>query len=279
MKAANFDYVRPTAVDEAVRHLKDSDGMGKVLAGGQSLVPMMNLRLAQPAIVVDLSGLDDLRAVSRRDDATSIGALVTHAMVEDGRVDDPARGMMRHVARNIAYRGVRNRGTVAGSLAHADPAGDWPTALLALGASVEITGPGGTRTQELREFLLGAFTTALEPEEVVTAVSIPVLSGAAKWGYYKVCRKVGEFADSIGAIVVDPERGHARAVLGATDGAPIVLENLSDRLLSDGAGIAGSFDKVAAAAALDEAGADFDPIDRQVHAVVLSRAVRGAFAR
>jgi carbon-monoxide dehydrogenase medium subunit len=144
MKPAPFDYVRPATVDEAVRALTSASN-AKIMAGGQTLGPMLNLRLAQPDLLVDVTRISDLAAVSEDKDALTIGATVTHAAIEDGRVPDPANGFLRRVARGIAYRAVRTRGTVGGSLAHGDPAADWLSALTALGSEVVIAGPGGTR--------------------------------------------------------------------------------------------------------------------------------------
>jgi carbon-monoxide dehydrogenase medium subunit len=170
---------------------------------------------------------------------------------------------------------VRNRGTIGGSVSHADPAGDWPTALLVLGAKVEIAGSSGRRTVPLEDFQVGAFTVALEPEEVVCGFEIPALSAKARWGHYKVCRKPGEFADSIGTVVIDPDRGFARAVLGATDGAPLMLPAVAERLAASGAD---GFGIEEAKQAIADAGATFDSYLTQIHAVALSRAAKGAFA-
>ena len=207
MKPARFDYARAGDVADAIRLLGSSDGFNKPLGGGMSLGPMMNLRLAQPDLVVEVRKLDALKAVAEEGDSLVVGAGITHAEIEDGKIPDTTNGMMRFVAGQIAYRAVRNRGTVGGSIAHADPAADWPTALRALGAEVAIDGPDGARVVALSDFQLAAFTVALEPADIVTALRIPKLSPGARWGYYKICRKPGEFADSIGAVVHDPDRG------------------------------------------------------------------------
>src|SRR6478672_1924478 len=142
MKPVAFDYARPTSVAEAVRMLAGTPG-AKVLAGGQTLGPMLNLRLAQPALLVDVTRIPELAAVSENADAVTIGATVTHAAIEDGRVPDPTGGFLARVARGIAYRAVRTRGTIGGSLAHADPAADWLSCLSVLGAHVVIAGAAG----------------------------------------------------------------------------------------------------------------------------------------
>lgn len=279
MKPAKFEYERAVDVQNAIALLQQSDGEGKLLAGGQSLTPMMNLRLAQPGLLVDIRRLDELRRVERRGDHLYIGAAVTHAAIEDGEAPDVTKGMMAHVAHRIAYRAVRNRGTVGGSLAHFDPAGDWPTALTALGAEVMVRGPGGERTVSVSELFMGPYMTVLELEEVLEEVRVPALLGAARWAYYKVWRKTGDFATSIGAVVVDPERGVSRVVLGATDGVPIALPAVAEALGSgDGARFAGRFSIDAAKQALADAGAAFEPYEFQVHATAISRAVREAFS-
>jgi len=276
MKPAKFEYEDAATVEEAVNLLGQSDGFAKVLAGGQSLGPMMNLRLAQPDLLVDVRRIEELGHVEQRNGALFVGAGVIHSAIEDGKLPDVTNGFLPFVAGQIAYRAVRNRGTIGGSVAHADPAGDWPTALLVLGAKVEIAGSAGRRSIALEDFQLGAFTVALEPEEVVCGFEIPALSANAKWGHYKVCRKPGEFADSIGTVVVDPDRGFARAVLGATDGAPLLLPAVAERLAASGAD---GFGIDEAKQAIADAGATFDSYLTQIHAVALSRAAKGAFAQ
>jgi carbon-monoxide dehydrogenase medium subunit len=209
MKPVAFDYARPASVAEAVRMLGQEPG-AKVLAGGQTLGPMLNLRLAQPALLVDITRIPELAAVTEDADAVTIGATVTHAAIEDGRAPDPTRGFLRQVAHGIAYRAVRTRGTIGGSLAHADPAADWLSCLAALGAEVLIAGPGGSRRVGVARFVRGAMETELAARELLTAVRIPRFSGDARFGFHKICRKTGEFADAIGVAVHDPEQQSTR---------------------------------------------------------------------
>jgi aerobic carbon-monoxide dehydrogenase medium subunit len=224
MKAPTFDYARPRDVAEAVKLLSVEGA--KAAAGTQSLGPMLNLRIAHPTLLVDLRGIDELRAVSQHQDAVTIGACVTHSEIEDGRVPDPTRGLMASVAANISYRAVRNRGTIGGSLAHADPAADWPTALTLLDAVAIIASPRGRREFPVERFVTALFTTALEADEVLVAIRIPKRSASARYGYWKFCRKAGEFAQAIGAALHDPERNETRAVIGAIDGPPHLLKTL-----------------------------------------------------
>ncbi len=185
---------------------------------------MLNLRLAQPALLVDITRIPELAAATEDADAVTIGATVTHAAIEDGRVTDPTGGFLRQVARGIAYRAVRNRGTIGGSLAHADPAADWLSCLTALGAQVIIAGAAGTRRINLASFVRSAMETELAGDELLVAVRIPRFSRAARFGFHKICRKTGEFADAIGAITYDPESEFYCAVAGATSGRPLVMK-------------------------------------------------------
>lgn len=221
MKAGRFDYLRPGDVAGAIAALADAGA--KPMAGGQSLGPMLNLRLARPGRIVDIARLPDLRRVEERADGTLFGAALTHAEFEDGAVPDPTPGFLARVARGIAYRAVRNRGTIGGSLAHADPAADWPTTLAALGARVHLAGPAGARELPVEAFILGAFETALAPGEIVTGVFVPCRSGRARFGYRKSCRKVGEFAEAMCAVLVDPESDVRRLAIGATEARQVVI--------------------------------------------------------
>ena len=205
----------------------------KVLAGGQTLGPMLNLRLAQPTLLVDITRIPELAAVTEDADAVTIGATVTHAAVEDGRVTDPTGGFLARVARGIAYRAVRNRGTIGGSLAHADPAADWLSCLSALGAHVMIAGAAGTRRVGLAGFVRGALETELGGDELLTAVRIPKFSRAARFGFHKICRKTGEFADAIGVVAYDPERQLTRIAASTGVGPPVVID-ARDLLLDRG---------------------------------------------
>ena len=228
MKAAPFDYVRARDAAHAVELLAAAEGFAKPIAGGQSLGPMLNLRLVEPDLLVDVRTCPDLRGC--RDDGESIlyGAAVTHSEIEDGAVPDPCHGWLAAAARRIAYRAVRNRGTLGGSVAHADPAADWLVVLLLLGAEVVVLGPGGTRTATLAEFVTGPFSTALGEGEVLAAIRIAKRSDRVRYGYRKLAMKVGEFAIAFCVALEDPERGESRAVLGALERPPIGINDLSN---------------------------------------------------
>jgi aerobic carbon-monoxide dehydrogenase medium subunit len=235
MKAAVFEYRRARSVEEAAALLAEGGGNTRLLAGGQSLGPMLNLRLARPARLVDIKRAEGLRDVAADDALFSIGAAFTHAEIEDGTIEDPTGGLLRRIASGIAYRAIRNRGTLGGSLAHADPAAEWVSAMAALGAVIVAYGAGGRlRRLPADRFLRGAFATALAEDEVLTAVEVPRPSRQARFGYYKLCRKVGEFAKAIGIAVLDPDRGIARVLAGAVDGAPVLLPITAARLRDAG---------------------------------------------
>src|SRR6266446_3218299 len=176
MKAAAVDYVRPRSLAEAVDLLAEHRGEARVLAGGQSLVAMMNLRVASPGLLIDISRLPELSSATDAADAVAVGACVTHAAIEDGRVADPSRGLMPRVAATLAYRAIRTRGTIGGSLALSDPAAEWPTVLTALDAEVALSGPSGRRLLKCAEFTTGVFETKLAPDEIIESVRIPKMS-------------------------------------------------------------------------------------------------------
>lgn len=221
MKPAPLTYHRAESIAHAIELVGRYDGSSKLMAGGQSLMPMMNLRMSLAEHVIDISGIEELKECREAKDRFFIGAGVTHAMLEDGRVEDPTRGYLRHVAAGIAYRSVRNRGTIGGSLAHADPAADWPTALRALDAVAVIEGPQGERRVPLADFQRGLMETDLGAAEILKGVLVARLSAKARWSYRKFTRKVGEFPHSIAAVVIDPALGIANAVVGAIGGKPL----------------------------------------------------------
>jgi carbon-monoxide dehydrogenase medium subunit len=184
-----FDYAAPETIEQAVSALQEGGEDAKVLAGGHSLVPLMRLRLAAPALLVDLRRIPGLSGVQRENGHWRIGTMTRHADVQD-RED---LGAYAAVAHGIADQQVRNRGTVGGSLAHGDPASDWPTALLAAEGSVTAMGPGGAREIPASELFLDYLTTSVAADEVVTEVRLPALDGFG-WGYQKFTRRAEDWA-------------------------------------------------------------------------------------
>jgi carbon-monoxide dehydrogenase medium subunit len=228
MKPAAFSYARPQSWGEALKLLASGARPG---AGTQSLGPLLNFRLAQPDTIADLRHLPDYAGVTVAGGVLRIGAGTTHAAIEDGAVPGRTGAIMAGVARRIAYRPVRNRGTIGGSLAHADPAADWVAVLPALGATAIALGPKGERRLALDGFVTGIFETALAPDELLRAIEVPVLPEAARWGHWKFCRKVGEFSKATACVLSVPGAA-PRAVLAALDGPPLVIADAS-ALLKD----------------------------------------------
>jgi aerobic carbon-monoxide dehydrogenase medium subunit len=278
MKAAPFAYERPADLDAAVALITQAKGATKIIAGGQSLGPMLNLRLVQPDLIVDITGLSELKRAEISGNELVIGACVTHGDIEDGRIPDVTRGAMQRVAAGIAYRAVRNRGTIGGSLSHADPAADWVSALPALGAKIRLRGASGVRDLAIEDFVTGALESALQPGEMVEAIRVPVMRPLARWGYFKACRKPGEFAHAIAAVLIDPEAGSARIVIGAIEAKPIVIGDAASLF---GGRIAADFKKQFDARVADQLLAKAglaNAADRHIHVAVLRRAIDEAAA-
>jgi len=252
MKAAAFAWARPAGLPDAIRLLQADDA--RALAGGQSLGPMLNLRAARPGTVVPLAALLELHGAEDDADALTLGAATTHAAIADGRTPDfriAGRPVLARIAGGIAYRAVRTRGTIGGSLCHADPAADWLVTLTALRAVVLTT----ERAVPLDRFVTGPFRTVLAPGEVARAIRIPRPAPDARWGYHKLCRKPGEFAHAMSACLLDGVA--TRIVIGAVGGPPAVLVGPDE-----------------AEAAL----AFLDPVDRHLQLVAMRRALAAAGA-
>ena len=275
MKAAAFEYVMPHTLAEALREIGDVKAGAKPMSGSQSLGPMLNLRLTRPRRVIDVSRLDALRSVSVEEDVIRIGAAVTHAEIEDGKHEPIRGGCLQQVASGIAYRAIRNRGTIGGSLAHADPAADWPLALAALDARVELVSAEGIRQVRVIEFMIGAFTTLLADGELIAAVLVPKTGAGLRWGYHKLCRKTGEFAHASAAAAFDAQTRLARVVVGALDGPPVCLDALSRAIAGQGTGAATT---EAIAAGVAGAMPNADGIARKMHAAVVARCLAQAFS-
>src|SRR3954454_17128040 len=229
---APFDYVRAGSGDEALAALAEHGDEAKLLAGGQSLLPLMKLRLAVPSVVVDLAGVRDLAFVRDIGDTVAIGALTRH---HDVATDDVVRGelpMLAHVAALVGDPQVRHRGTIGGSVAHADPSADLPTALLALGASYVVQGPRGERVVSADDFATGFLETSLEADELLTEIRIPKPRGG--WGYEKFTRRAIDWA-TVAVAAVRRADGTVAVALGNM--APTVVRATAvEQALASGAG-------------------------------------------
>jgi len=230
MKAAAFDYVAAKTVADASAALASDGATTAAIAGGQSLLPMLNLRVALPDLVVDLGGLDQLKEVSVSSDHVRIGALITHASIEDGLFAEAFGGLLQKVATKISYRAVRNHGTIGGSVALADPAADWPGCLIALGATVRISGLKGMRSEPVASFVQGQYQTSLTADEIIVGFDVPRPAAPLRWGVFKVARKSGAFADSIAFAVSQGRGGPVSVVLAAAAPRPHLLPKVTEKL-------------------------------------------------
>ena len=201
MFAAEFEYRKAGSVAEAVQLLSDHPE-ARLLAGGHSLIPLMRFRLARPEMLIDIGGIADLKGIAVSGDTIRIGALATHAEIAAAPEVRQANGLLAEAAGGIGDPAVRNRGTIGGNLAHADPASDWATVLTALGATVTAQGPGGSRTIAAADLIEDAFVTALAEDELITVVSVPALAANQRAEYAKMAHPASFYAVVGGAVVV-----------------------------------------------------------------------------
>lgn len=210
MLPASFDYSAPRSTDEALDLLNDLGEDGKVLAGGQSLIPLLKLRFASPAHLVDVNRIPGLDFLEERDGVLRIGPLFRHKSAERSSLLASRYQVVAEAARQVADPVVRNRGTVGGSLAHADPAGDWGSVMLALDAEFVLSSKAGSRTVRARDFFSGPFSTALEPNELLTEIRVPEARARSGGAYLKLERKVGDFATAAVAVHLQMDDGRVR---------------------------------------------------------------------
>ena len=221
MKPPPFEYCAVSSVEEALDLLAEHGDEAKVLAGGQSLVPLLALRLARPEFLVDINGLDSL-ATFDHTDGLRLGALVRHRTVEKDAAVSEGNPLVATAARYIGHAAIRNRGTAGGTVSHADPAAELPAVLVALDGAVETASTAGTRTVPASEFFLGFLTTALAPQEMVTAVRFPAWPARAGWSFQEFSRRNGDFAVAGAAVMLSVDD------MGMIDGARIALSGMSD---------------------------------------------------
>jgi carbon-monoxide dehydrogenase medium subunit len=250
MIPASFEYVRPGSLDEAVRALAEGGEEAKVIAGGQSLLPLLRLRLAYPELLVDLGAVDELRGVGDSGDALTIGARTTHYQVMHDPLLAEHCGLLAQAAGTVADPAVRHRGTLGGSLAHGDPAGDLPAVILALDAVLTATGPEGVREIPAREFFVDYLTTALQPGEILTGVRVPKLG--SDWGYrYEKFHRTAQAWATVGvAALARRSNGHvAEARIGLTNMGPVPIRASAAESAVAGAEASAAALQAAAAAA------------------------------
>jgi carbon-monoxide dehydrogenase medium subunit len=259
MKPAPFQYHAPTTIDEAVQTLAEVVGEdGRVLAGGQSLVPIMAFRLARPGHLVDINGVAALRRLAVDGDRLSIGACVRHAAFHKPVVDGPLGRLLATVVRHIAHYPIRTRGTFCGSIAHADPASEWCAVAAALGADMVARRADGTRTIPAQDFFRGIMTTALDEDEILVEVRLPILPADTRFGFYEFSRRAGDFALAMALVtyrVADGMISAARVAVGGVEPQPRRIAQ-AEQVLAGRPPDRAAFEAAAAAVA-----AAVDPLD------------------
>ena len=221
MKPPPFDYARPESVNEAVAILAAHDGDARLLAGGQSLVPMLNFRLVHPSLLVDVNRIPGLAGIEETGEVLRIGALARHRRIEVSERVRLRFPVLRAAVRHVAHLAIRNRGTLGGSLAHADPAAELPMMAVLLDATLEISGPAGTHRLAAHDFFRSALATTLGDAEMLTRVELPFLPPGTGWGFEEVTRRAGDFALAAAAATLTLAGGRVAeariAVMGAHD--------------------------------------------------------------
>jgi CO/xanthine dehydrogenase FAD-binding subunit len=235
MKPAPFEYYAPTTVEETLSHLAEHGYDAKVLAGGQSLVPMMNFRLVQPAILVDLNNIPDLAYINPDENGgLRLGAMVRHHQVEIDPLVKKRAPLLHETMPNIAYPQIRNRGTFGGSVSHADPSAELVSVSVALGGSFRLRSQNGERWVSANEFFIGLFTTVLEPDELLVEVALPSMPARSGWSLMEVARRPHDFAlVGVAAVVSLDENGNceqARMVFISAGDSPMVAHQAAESL-------------------------------------------------
>jgi aerobic carbon-monoxide dehydrogenase medium subunit len=205
MKLPPFEYACPTTLPEAVQLLASRDGDAKAIAGGQSLMPMLAFRLAQPALLVDLRKLSDLRGIRISEKGVTLGAMTRWREIEDDDRLDVAHPLLKAAIAHVAHYQIRNRGTVGGSVAHADPAAEMPGIAITCDAEIAVVGKSGAHTIAAADFFEGALTTALEPDEIIVEVRLPAWPRRRRWGFQEFARRRGDFAMAGAAVFYDQD--------------------------------------------------------------------------
>jgi carbon-monoxide dehydrogenase medium subunit len=211
MKPAPFEYAAPRSIGEALALLRTQDGEAKILAGGQSLMPLLAMRLARPSLLVDLGRIEGLDSIREESGVIAIGAMTTKSSVERSELVRTRQPLFHEATRLIAHPQIRNRGTVGGSMAQADPAAEYPAAALALDAKMRIVGEGGERIVDAADFFVSTLTTALEPGEILIEVRVPMLAPGTGWSVLEVSRRHGDFAMAGVAATVALDGGRVRS--------------------------------------------------------------------
>ncbi|MFH2127630.1 MAG: xanthine dehydrogenase family protein subunit M [Pseudomonadota bacterium] len=234
MKPAAFDYVAPNTVQEVIELLASHEDDAKILAGGQSLMPIMNFRLGRPSLVIDINGLDELDYINKQDDHLLIGGLTRERTVEQSPLVQDLCPLLSKAVSYVGHTAIRNRGTIGGSLVHADPSGEIPTAFCALDGWIKAVGPNGERWIDPEEFFLTFLTTSLEPTELLVEVKVPIMPPGTGWSFMELSRRVGDFAIvGVATLLLMNDDGscrEARIALGGVAPTPIRAEEAENAL-------------------------------------------------
>src|SRR3984893_11866477 len=237
MKPAAFNYIAPNSLEAAVEAIAAANGDGKVLAGGQSLMPLLNFRMTRPTVVVDLMHIPGISFIELRGNAVAIGAMTRHADLEFSDLVAQKLPVMAAAMRHVAHLAIRNKGTIGGSLSHADPAAELPMLAVFYGATIRVQGSNGRREIAAEDFFVSALTNCLDPDEIVFEIDFPVLTSHAGWAFEEVARRFGDFALASIAVsfeILDSRIVDARvAVMGVAD-TPRLLREAEDALRGEG---------------------------------------------
>jgi len=286
MKPAPFMYARPDSVEEALALLQAGGDDAKVLAGGQSFVPLLNLRIASVEAVVDLNRLAELAYIKRDNDTLCLGAMTRHRQVEVSEDVKAAQPLLARAAAEVGHLAIRNRGTIGGSLVHADPAAEWPLVAVTLDAQFVVRSHESSRTIAAREFFLGPLMTAIESNEILCEVRFPLAPLGAVWGFQELCRRPGDFAIvAVACLLSLDHSGTCSAVALAVGGAHATPLHIPDvgTVISGSKGEDAVITEAAekAAAAVDPSGDVHGSADyrRRMVKVLTARALKEAWAK
>lgn len=286
MKPAKFTYHEPLSLEDAFQLLEEHGDEAKIIAGGQSLIPVMNLRLAQPEHLIDINAIDGLSGISEGGERMTIGALTRHADVEGSVLLKERCPILPAAAHRIGHTAIRSRGTMGGSLVNADPAAEWSLIAILLNAEMTVSSAGGDRTAQACDFIQSVYTSDVAEDEILTAIRFPVLKDDEGWSIQQICRRAGDFAivavaatmrlDSSGAIE------HLRIGIGCMDVTPLRMSDAEDTAIGQRPDEAWVASVSAAAAQLGDPEDDMHAsatYRREVCEVLVSQALNEALQR
>ena len=231
MKAAAFDYVKPKSLQDALSLLSEAGDDAQLIAGGQTLLATLNMRLSEPSVLIDITDLAELKGITLVGDQLRIGALVTHTEIEDSELIAKHASLLKAAAPHIAHRAIRNLGTWGGSLAYGDPAAEWPACSLAMQATMIIQGPSGERRVSANDFFIDLYTTSLEPDEILVATEMPIATSGTVFYFHELARRHGDYA-VVGLAAVAQKQGdilsHCAFTFFSVSSKPVMATKAQD---------------------------------------------------